>query len=205
MKPSGMNIHGFDEHGIVDSKTLWETNSRRRAARTIEEQEQREREKDFDAIWLRCWYHYSEIVGKKERKNGKKVWDWDYASLLYNFFLRKAKGLTRLRFRISDMTIRGRKMENNDLVLLARLGDKDNLTEARKTLVSMRLVAFGPWESNKTDYTVTLLEPPVRRGRRRKVSAATIEHGSVSAVDPALNWRDHTAEIDERILDELDS
>jgi hypothetical protein len=200
-----MNIPGFDSHGMADSKTLWEAKTRRRAAMTIEEQEQREREKDFDAVWWSCWHYYSERVGEvRKRVKGKEPFEWHFASLLYNFFLRKAQGLTKLHFKLSDMRIRGRKMENNDLILLARLGNRDNLTEARKTLAQMKLVSFGPWLDNRTNYTATLLQPPARRGKKRPLSDATVKHGAVSAINPQLHWRDNTAAIDERILDELD-
>ena len=47
-------------------------------------------------------------------------------------------------------------------------------------------------------------EKKARRGKKRPLSNATVKHGAVSAVDPQLHWRDNTAAIDERILDELD-
>jgi hypothetical protein len=197
VSPSGLNIPGFDAQG----KSTW-LDGRRLPARTSEEKSLRDRQADFNAVWWSCWHYFSEHVGgevwRTDEDGIRERVSWEKPALLYNFFLRKAQGLERMRFRLSDAG-----MTNQDVMHAARLKDKRAMSEAKKTLTLTGLVRITDESDRGADYTVELMQPPARRGKPRKLSAATITLGYVSGVDNRLKTIDHTAEIDRRIIADL--
>jgi hypothetical protein len=144
------------------------------------------------------------MVGKKKfiAQDGTELKNWHYGSLLYNRFLQMADSKKKLHFRLSEFKMprsrQQRPIENEDLILLARLGDRDNLTEARKQLEAMSLVKFG---DGKVDYAVTILNTPAIRGKKHRISKATKDHGHVSALAPNFHLNDRTEELFSAILD----